>query len=198
MNDKFETIKIRFLGDKERKVMKIIRLNKSTGSYTANAELIYIRDITPFYYTQYKKVTTEGGIFVDTEQIFPQDEFDKMVLKAVRTEYPNAKMQSLDINTDSSIERLKVLYGGHQIEQAVIYLTPDLSKVDIRSLSTEYELYQYRTYLDIMIPFDGFVPYFKNEGFFDNYDLKAADNVERMLNEALPTVKHLTDLWLRQ
>lgn len=107
MKDQFETIKIRFLGDNERKLLKSIRLSKSLGTYNASAELIYIRDITPNYFTQYKKVATEGGFINNTELIPPQDKFDEMVLRAVRTKYPNAQMQSLDINTDSCIERLK-------------------------------------------------------------------------------------------
>ena len=195
MKDKFETIEIRFLGDEERKIMKSIRLNKPVGSYNASAELIYTRDISPAYYTQYKKAITEGGLYYNTELIIPQDEFDEMVLKAVRTKYPDAQMQSLDINTDACIERLKIMYDGYQKEQAVIYLTPDFSKINIQGLSSDYVLYQYRTYLDVLVPFHGFVPYFKNEGYFDNYDLKDAENVEKILNEALPTVKHLTDLW---
>lgn len=195
MKEQFETIRIRFLSDNERKIMKTIRLNKSEDSYNASAELIYTRDITQNYYTQYKKMTTEGGLFYNTEQVLPQDNFDEMVLKAVRTKYPNAQMQSLDINTDSCIKRLKVMYGGQQIERAVIYLTPDFSKINIQAVSNDYEFYQFRVYLDVFVPINGFVPYFKNEGYFNNYELKEVENVEKMLNEALPTVKHLDNIW---
>lgn len=194
MKDQLETIRIRFLGDNERKILKSIRLNKSEGTYKASAELIYTRDITSSYYTQYEKETTEGGLFYNTVQVLPQDEFDEMVLKAVRTKYPDAQMQSLDINTDSCIERLKVMYGGYKKEQAVIYLTPDFSKINVLAISNDFEFYQFRVYLDVFVPINVFVPYFKNEGYFDNYDLKEAENVEKMLNEALPTVKHLDNI----
>lgn len=195
MKDQFETKKIRFLDYNERKIMKSIRLNKSEGAYNASAELIYTRDITQSYYTQYKKVTEEGGLFYNIEQFFPQDEFDKMVLKAVRTKYPDAQMQSLDINIDSCLIRLKDIYAVQQIERAVIYLTPDFSKINIHAFPNNCEFYQFRVFLDVFVPINGFVPYFKNEGFFDNYDLKEVENVEKMLNKALPTVKHLVDIW---
>lgn len=37
--------------------------------------------------------------------------------------------------------------------------------------------------------------YFRDEVFFDNYNLTEAEKIDKMLNEKLPTVHHLEDLW---
>ena len=54
---------------------------------------------------------------------------------------------------------------------------------------------QFRVYFDIFTPCAGFLDYFKNEGYFDNYNLVDADRIDKLLDDKLPTVHHLEDLW---
>lgn len=188
-------INIRFLGFEERKVLKSIRLNKQLGNRHVWAELHYTRDILPDYVPQYVKEETEDGLFYNTKTNFPQDDYDDMILCAVREKYPEAQMTSLDVNTDSCIERLKKMYEGYHKEQAVVYLTPDFSQIDPLFVPVETSFTQFRVYLDIFTPSAGFLEYFKNEGYFDNYNLDDAERIDKLLDDKLPTVHHLEDLW---
>ena len=188
-------IEIRFLGFEERKVLKGIRLNKQVGDRHVWAELFYTRDILPDYVPQYVKEETTDGLFYNTKTVFPQDDYDDMVLMAVQEKYPDAQMTNLDVNTNSCIERLKKKYEGYHKEQAVIYLTPDLSQVDPSLVSVGTRFTQFRVYFDIFTPCGVLGDYFKNEGYFDNYNLTEEDKIGKMLDEKLPTVHHLEELW---
>lgn len=188
-------IEIRFLDFNVRKVLKGIRLNKQMGDHRVWAELLYTRDILPDYVPQYVKEKTESGLFYNTKKVFPQDDYDELILRAVQKDYPDAQMTCIDVNTDSCIERLKKIYEGFSKEQAIIYLTPDLSQVDPSFVPVGTSFTQFRVYLDIYTPCSVFLDYFKNEGYFDNYSLADAELIDKMLDEKLPTVHHLEELW---
>lgn len=188
-------INIRFLGFEERKVLKCIKLSKQQGARHVWAELLYTRDILPEYVPQYVKEKADNGVFFNVKTVFPQDDYDDMVLGAVREKYPEAQMTSLDVNTDSCIERLKKMYEGYHKELAVVYLTPDVSQIDPSFVTVGTSFTQFRVYLDIFTPCSGFLEYFKNEGYFENYDLADAGKIDKMLNDKLPTVHHLENLW---
>lgn len=194
MNDQIITKQIKLLDFNERKIMKAIRLNKSLGNINAWADLIYIRDITQEYNTRYEKVNVPGDLFHYSEPILPNDSFDNMVLNAVRTKYPDAIMTAMDINTDSCVERLKIMYAGFKEEQSIIYLTPDFGKIDLSTMPKGMVFNQFRVTLDIFVPIDAFLPYFRNEGYFDYYNLNETDNLENMLGNTLLTVRHLKDM----
>lgn len=87
------------------------------------------------------------------------------------------------------------MYEGYHKEQAVVYLTPDISQIDPYFVPVGTNYKQFRVYLDIFIPCAGFLDYFRDEVFFDNYNLTEAEKIDKMLNEKLPTVHHLEDLW---
>lgn len=193
--DNINRINIRFLGFGERKVLKCIKLNKQMGNRHVWAELLYTRDILPDYVPQYVRKEAENGLFVNINTIFPQDDYDDMVLGAVREKYPEAQMTSLDVNTDSCIERLKKMYEGYHKEQAIVYMTPDFSQIDPSFVPVGTSFTQFRVYLDIFTPCAGFLDYFKNEGYFDNYNLVDAERIDKLLDDKLPTVHHLEDLW---
>lgn len=97
-------IHIRFLRTDERMVLKSIRLNKQIGSRLVWADLFYTRDIAPDYVPKYIREKTDTGIFFNTKTVFPQDAYDELVLKAVRTKYPDVEFSNLDVNIDSCIE----------------------------------------------------------------------------------------------
>lgn len=188
-------ISIRLLDFEKRKVLKRIRLNKQLGDRHVWAELLYVRDILPGYVPQYIKEETGNGVFYNTKMVFPQDEYDDLVLSAVREKYPEAQMTSLDVNTDSCIERLKMMYEGYHKEQAVVYLTPDFSQIAPEFVPVGTSFTQFRIYIDIFTPCAEFLDYFKNEGYFDNYNLDDAEKLDKLLDDKLPTVHHLEDLW---
>ena len=188
-------ISIRFLGFEERKVLKSIKLNMQLGNRHVWAELLYTRDILPDYVPQYVKEKTEGELFYNTKTVFPQDDYDDMVLKAVQKKYPDAQVTSLDVNTDSCIERLKMIYEGYHKEQAVVYLTPDFNQINPSLVPVGTRFTQFRVYLDLFIPCAVFVDCFRNEGYFDNYNLDDAERIDKLLDDKLPTVHHLYELW---
>lgn len=188
-------INIRFLGFEERKVLKGIRLDKHLGDRHVWAELLYTRDILPDYVPQYVREETVEGIFYNTKTVFPQDEYDEMVLRAVQEKYPDAQMKNLDVNTDTCIERLRKMYEGYHKEQAVAYLTPDFSQIDPAYVPVGTSYTQFRIYLDLFTPCAGFLEFFRNEGYFSNYNLEDAEKIDKMLDEKLSTVHHLEDLW---
>lgn len=175
--------------------MKSIKLNKQLGNRHVWAELLYTRDILPDYVPQYVKEKTEGELFYNTKTVFPQDDYDDMVLKAVQKKYPDAQVTSLDVNTDSCIERLKMIYEGYHKEQAVVYLTPDFNPINPSLVPVGTSFTQFRVYLDLFIPCAVFVDCFKNEGYFDNYNLDDAERIDKLLDDRLPTVHHLDELW---
>lgn len=188
-------VNIRFLCHEERKVLKCIRLNKQLGDRHFWAELLYIRDILPDYVPQYVREDTDCRVSRDIKTVFPQDDYDDMVLKAVRKEYPDAQMTSLDVNTDFCIKRLKTVYEGYHKDEAVVYLTPDLSQRDPFLVPKGKSYIQFRIFLDVFIPCAGFKDFFKNEGYFDYYNLADANIIDKMLDEKLPMVHHLEELW---
>ncbi len=188
-------IEIRFLDYSKRKVLKCIRLDKQIGNRHVWAELLYTRDILPDYVPQYVKEKTENGLFFNTKIVFPQDDYDIMVLSAVKKEYPDARMTCIDVNTDSCIERLRKKYVDYSKETAIVYLTPDLSQVDPSLVRVGSFFTQFRVYIDIYTPCIGFLDYFKNEGYFDYYNLNSTKQIDKMLDVKLPTVHHLEELW---
>lgn len=194
MEDK-NIIEIRFLDFSERKVLKRIRLDKQIGDRHVWAELLYTRDILPDYVPQYVKEKTERGLFCNTKTVFPQDDYDDIVISAVKKEYPDVQMTSLDVNTDSCIERLRKMYNGYSKETAIVYLSPDLSQVDPSFVPVGTYFTQFRVFIDIYTPCLGFLDYFKNEGYFDYYSLDSTELIDRMLDVKLPTVHHLEELW---
>lgn len=193
--DFINKIEIRFLEYSERKVLKGIRLNKQIGDRHVWAELLYTRDILPNYVPQYVKEKTEGGLFFNSKIIFPQDDYDDMVLSAVKKEYPDAQMTCVDVNTDSCIERLRKMYEGYSKETAIVYLSPDLSHVDPFFVPIGSRYTQFMEYFDIYTPCPIFLDYFKNEGYFFDYNLADAEKIDKMLEIKKPTVHHIEELW---
>lgn len=188
-------IHIRFLRTDERMVLKSIRLNKQIGSRLVWADLFYTRDIAPDYVPKYIREKTDTGIFFNTKTVFPQDAYDELVLKAVRTKYPDVEFSNLDVNIDSCIERLKNIYGTYHKEQAIVYLTPNLSQIDPMFVPVGSRFTQFRLYIDLYTPCREFINYFNNEGFFDDYNIADAEEVDKLLDESLPTVHHINELW---
>lgn len=195
MMNTLDRIEIRFLSEEERKTLKKIRLSKQIGTRTVWAELIYSRDTTPIYFTKYQRLKTNNGLFYDIDTLYPEDEFDKMVLHAVRTKYPDAQMCSLDVNTDSCIDRLSIMYEGYHKDEAVVYLIPDLSQIDPYSVNQRQPLYRFSVKLEVYAPCIDYINYFKNEGYFDYYDIDKMADTELMLERLLPTKHQMDDLW---
>lgn len=190
-----EKTQIKIFNNKERKILKCIRLNQSMGSFKAWAEIMYTRDITPDYYPQYKKTLTDLGLYSNTERILPQDAFDDLILKAVQTKYPDVEMKSQDIYSDSCAECQKLIYQSYHKEQATVYLNPDLSDIDPAFISSDTVFTRYQLDVDIYIPINTFVPYFRNEGYFDYYNLKDKEKLDSILEKSLPTLHHIEEMW---
>lgn len=197
MKDQFERIEIKLLDIKYQRIIKRIRLNKQVETHHIWADLIYSREVGTNYTTEYRKKTTDSSLFARTEIVYPNDDFDKMVLKAVRTEYPHAEMVSLNINTDRCIEHLKNRYDEYLVEQATIYLNPDFSRINVARIprDTDSIYTQFRINLDIFVPCKNWCVFFKNEGYFDRYDLENTEKLGKLLDESSLTVHRMEEMW---
>lgn len=182
-----QKVEFKFLDMNEWTIVKIIRIEKQVRNRHIWADIIYVRNVT-----QYKKEKLPNGLFYNKE--YPNDEFDDMVLNAVRSKYPNANVTNFAATTNTSIERLKHLYTGTFKDEAVIYFSPDLSAVDPYSLPMSATFTKFWVNIDIFTPFKDFLLYFQNEEYFDYYDLAKKDKVEKILQEAEFTVHHLSNL----
>ena len=185
---------LKLLNHEDWRLVKTIRLEKQFGSRYMWAELAYARKVTRDYIKTFEKVEAPNGLFLDVKEIYPIDTFDNIVLKAVRTEYPNANFQNSEVLTDMDVTREKALFGYQHKEEAVIYLRPSFQDVDMWSVpdGTRYEMF--RIPLSIYIPCEEFKQFFCNEGYTLYYDRSQENNVRNLLRDIRPTVHQLDEL----
>lgn len=184
-------VEFKLLNHEDWRIVKTIRLEKQYGPRFMWAELAYARSVTRDYMKTTEKIETPNGLFLDLKETYPEDEFDKIVLKAVRTAYPNAFFQNAEIITDMDISRQKALFGYQQKEEAIIYLQPSFQDVDLWAVpvGTQYALFPIP--LSIYVPCAEFKPYFCNEGYTLYYDRLQEENIRAFIAEITPTVHKL-------
>lgn len=188
-----EIVNFRFLNFEDWRIVKQIHLEKTIGGRFVWADLVYTRSVFADYTKKTERVETPLGVFFDLKHEYPEDDFDKLVIKAIRQDYPNATVRNADITTDMDIKRLSSIWGNQSIEQAIIYLQPDFSGFEFGKYPVGTKSPVFQLSFDIYVPCKEFQMYFCNEGYFINYRIEDAEEVKKKLEGIRPSVHRLEE-----
>lgn len=188
-----EIVNFSILNFEDWRIVKQIRLEKTIGGRFLWADLVYTRSVSANYIKKTEQVETPLGVFFDLKHEYPEDDFDKLVMKAIRQDYPNATARNADITTDMDIKRLSSIWGNQSIEQAIIYLQPDFSGSEFGKYPVGTKSPVFQLSFDIYFPCKEFQMYFCNEGYFINYRIEDADTVKKELESIKPSVHRLEE-----
>lgn len=133
------------------------------------------------------------GVFFDLKNKYPEDAFDKLVMHAIRQDYPNATVRNGDITTDMDIKRFSSSRRNQIIEKAIVYLQPDFSGFEFGNYPVGAKSPVFQLSFDIYVPCKEFQMYFCNEGYFTNYRIEDADAVKKELEGIRPSVHRLEE-----
>lgn len=189
-----EIVNFRFLNFEDWRIVKQIRLEKTIGGRFLWADLVYTRSVSANYIKKTERVETPLGVFFDLKDEYPEDAFDKLVLQAIRQDYPNATMRNADITTDMDIKRFSGIWGNQIKERAIVYLQPDFSGFEFGKYPVGTKSPVFQLSFDIYVPCKEFHMYFCNEGYFINYRIEEAEAVKKELEGLRPSVHRLEEL----
>ncbi len=190
-----ETDGFKFLDFESWRIVKTIRIEKQFGSRYVWADLVYTRSVSADYQWKSEKVQNSQGFFCDIKKEYPEDDFDKVVLKAVRQDYPDIHFQNADVYTDWEADSFKRLYGKQFKEIAVIYLKPFLDGYESGPFPQgNREFPFFRIPLDIYIPCEDFTPFFANEGYTLYYNYGMEEEVRAFIKNIKPTFHSLEEI----
>lgn len=190
-----ETDGFKFLDFESWRIVKTIRIEKQFGSRYVWADLVYTRSVSADYQWKSEKVQNSQGFFCDIKKEYPEDDFDKVVLKAVRQDYPDVHFQNADVYTDWEADSFKRLYGKQFKETAVIYLQPFLDGYGNGQFpqgNREFPIF--RIPLDIYIPCKDFNPFFANERYTLYYNYGMEEEVRAFIKNIKPTFHSLEEI----
>ena len=173
------------------RIVKQIHIEKTEGGRFVWADLIYTRSVSVNYIKKTERVETPLGVFFDLKNEYPEDAFDKLVLQAIRQDYPNATVRNADITTDMDIKRFSSIWGNQIIEQAIVYLQPDFSGFEFGKYPVETKSPVFQLTFDIYVPCKEFQMCFCKEGYFINYRIEDAEKVKKKLEGIRPSVHRL-------
>lgn len=186
---------VKVLDYQDWRIVKIIRLEKQFGPRFLWADVVYTRNVTTSYYCNVEKVQTDANDFFDVKKVYPEDQFDKIILKAAKQNYPNAHFVNADICVDLEIDWIKKRFRNQHKEFATIYIEPYLNENDYGIYYKENREFPIFTIpLDIYVPSPDFNLYFSNEVFFLNYNISKEDELRRYLNEIKKTFHELEEI----
>lgn len=183
---------VNILKPQDWKIVKIIKLEKPFGSHNMWAELIYLRDVTNDYGLKVVNKTSPNGIVYNIVKEYSIDNFDNMVLDAVKTEYSNASFRNHELVTDFDVETFRRIYGGQLKDNAIVYLNPESLDFENKAMDTTY--LQFRIPIELYIPCKDFQIYFCNEGYMGYYDNAKADELQVLLDKVKPTLHGLSEI----
>lgn len=188
-----EIVNFSFLNPEDWRIVKQIHLEKTVGGRFVWADLVYTRRVSANYIKKTERVETPLGVFFDLKNKYPEDAFDKLVMHAIRQEYPNATVRNGDITTDMDIKRFSSSRRNQIIEKAIVYLQPDFSGFEFGNYPVGAKSPVFQLSFDIYVPCKEFQMYFCNEGYFTNYRIEDADAVKKELEGIRPSVHRLEE-----
>ena len=181
-----EIVNFSFLNPEDWRIVKQIHLEKTVGGRFVWADLVYTRSVSANYIKKTERVETPLGVFFGFKNKYPEDAFDKLVMHAIRQDYPNATVRNGDITTDMDIKRFSSSRRNQIIEKAIVYLQPDLSGFEFGNYPVGAKSPVFQLSFDIYVPCKEFQMYFCNEGYFTNYRIEDADAVKKELEGIRP------------
>ncbi len=188
-----EIVNFSFLNPEDWRIVKQIHLEKTVGGRFVWADLVYTRSVSANYIKKTERVETPLGVFFDLKNKYPEDAFDKLVMHAIRQDYPNATVRNGDITTDMDIKRFSSSRRNQIIEKAIVYLQPDFSGFEFGNYPVGAKSPVFQLSFDIYVPCKEFQMYFCNEGYFTNYRIEDADAVKKELEGIRPSVHRLEE-----
>lgn len=188
-----EIVNFSFLNPEDWRIVKQIHLEKTVGGRFVWADLVYTRRVSANYIKKTERVETPLGVFFDLKNKYPEDAFDKLVMHAIRQDYPNATVRNGDITTDMDIKRFSSSRRNQIIEKAIVYLQPDFSGFEFGNYPVGAKSPVFQLSFDIYVPCKEFQMYFCNEGYFTNYRIEDADAVKKELEGIRPSVHRLEE-----
>ena len=188
-----EIVNFSFLNPEDWRIVKQIHLEKTVGGRFVWADLVYTRRVSANYIKKTERVETPLGVFFDLKNKYPEDAFDKLVMHAIRQDYPNATVRNGDITTDMDIKRFSSSRRNQIIEKAIVYLQPDFSGFEFGNYPVGAKSPVFQLSFDIYVPCKEFQMYFCNEGYFTNYRIEDADAVKKELEGIKPSVHRLEE-----
>lgn len=188
-----EIVNFSFLNPEDWRIVKQIHLEKTVGGRFVWADLVYTRSVSANYIKKTERVETPLGVFFDFKNKYPEDAFDKLVMHAIRQDYPNATVRNGDITTDMDIKRFSSSWRNQIIEKAIVYLQPDFSGFEFGNYPVGAKSPVFQLSFDIYVPCKEFQMYFCNEGYFTNYRIEDADAVKKELEGIRPSVHRLEE-----
>lgn len=188
-----EIVNFSFLNPEDWRIVKQIYLEKTVGGRFVWADLVYTRRVSANYIKKTERVETPLGVFFDLKNKYPEDAFDKLVMHAIRQDYPNATVRNGDITTDMDIKRFSSSRRNQIIEKAIVYLQPDFSGFEFGNYPVGAKSPVFQLSFDIYVPCKEFQMYFCNEGYFTNYRIEDADAVKKELEGIRPSVHRLEE-----
>ena len=177
-----------FLISKERRIVKRLRLKKIIGKGCVSEDLIYTRSITPNYIKKTEQIETPLGYFLDVKSNYPEDFFDKLVLEAVRQNYPDVIVRNADINTGMDIQRFVNIYSGRQIVKAIVSLQPSFR--DFECGCTQVS--SFRVPLEIYVCAD-YQEFFANQVFSLDFEVSNMQSIRKELQKLNPPIHTLSE-----
>lgn len=128
---------IKMLDFKDWKIMKEIYL-VSQNSYDQEiviGVIAYLRRIQRDYYLQDDPEPNKFLRLLNypKQELFPEDNLDKIILDAVKTQYPKSFVRNSEISFDSDLEKIKIITQVPS-QIAKLEVRPNFSQVDLSSL----------------------------------------------------------------
>ncbi len=181
--------------DQEKwRIVKSVYLEKNIGNRRVWADLIYSRDVTLSYHWTTKRTQSKSGLFYDIIKEFREDDFDKLLLQAVRRDYPNAVFKSYDVWTDMDVDCLKKLYQWQKKESAILCFEPDLSGIDFNAFPMGISFKTFPIELDLYTPCEDFRQFFMSEVFKLSYDRTKEEDVIVFVNDIKPSIHSFEEI----
>lgn len=183
-----ECHQIRVLDIENIKFIKTIRLAHDRNNNNCNADLVYLRKMTPEY-----KINKQDPPGPPAQEDFPSDILDDTILEAVRTVYPEAVIinELLALSTDY---RTLLRYKNYQKDYAEVRVLPDISQIPVELLQYINNIEAFRIRFDIFMQYRHPNTAFSNEGFEIRYPFNNWANILVSLTGATKNFESVSKL----
>lgn len=162
---------IELLNDDKRMVVKTIALTEDSYRNSCNAEIVYLRELSPQYrMTELSRDLSEKEQFKRKvegylQEEYPQDELDDSIWRAVRKAHPNASEPHSKLMLFTNEYRSLLRYRNYKRDTAQITILPDLSTIPQEVIPRLGRIEGFRFDLDIMILIRQPHHAYSNEGY---------------------------------
>lgn len=147
---------IRVLSTDDLKLLKRITFSRKLhDGRKQNAEILYLRKLSPTYRMNKKVVVDEKERFErllkgTPEDEYPKDELDRIILEAVKGQFKNAKVYSRLMLFSTDLDDLQMYKNVHCVKTNLL-VSPDLTKSSSAELAMLNGLEMFTVSLDVFV-----------------------------------------------